>query len=312
MANLTLSQYSDHYEFGGVVPERASRKHLEAMPVLLNQALYQAASSLDIQPPLAWKALDYIAVSHLPGLIGSILVGMTTAKTLAWRLNKPLIGINHIEAHPYANFINHSELPFPLLHLVAAGGHTLLIYQRQHFDWDIVGRTLDDAAGECVDKAAKIFGYPFPGGPIVDEFALKYPPVNHKFPTPMLDQPNLNFSFSGLKTALRYYHRDHPSAAAENVLSAFFESVITVLVQKTLHACQKFPHQAITLSGGLVASTKLRQTFQQAFKQQKPLFIPPPQLCTDNAVMVARLAFEYFKARKFNSLSLEPAANLPF
>ena len=312
LANLTLSQYADHAEFGGVVPERASRKHLEAMPSLLKQARHQAALVLKIPPPLPWEKLDYLAVSHMPGLIGAILVGMTFAKTLAWRLKKPLIGINHIEAHPYANFLVHGELPFPLLHLVAAGGHTLLIHQQQHFDWKIIGRTLDDAAGECVDKAAKMFGYAIPGGPMVDKLACSHAPAKYKFPKPMLDQANLDFSFSGLKTAMLYYRRDHPNAPAGPALAAFFASICEVLLQKTLRACKQFPQRAVTLSGGLTASTMLRQCFQQTLAQQQiPLYLPPPQLCTDNAAMVACLAARRFEAQRFDSLQLAPAANLP-
>jgi N6-L-threonylcarbamoyladenine synthase len=304
LANLTLSQFQDHAEFGGVVPERASRRHLEALQPLLDRAMAQAG--------LRFAELDYIAVSHLPGLLGSILVGLTVAKSLAYLLGKPLIGINHIEAHPYANFLVHGELPFPLLHLVAAGGHTLLIHQRAHFDWRIVGRSVDDAAGECVDKVAKMFGHEMPGGPIVDRLALEHAPGPYVFPRPLLNDPGLDFSFSGLKTAMLYFLRDRAGSVEEGpVIAAFFAAVSDVLVTKTLRAAKRLQPAAITVSGGLAASQKLRQAFEAACaKAGLTLFYPPPALCTDNAAMVACLASYRYAAGRFDSLDLDGQANL--
>jgi N6-L-threonylcarbamoyladenine synthase len=306
LANLTLSQFADHAEFGGIVPERASRKHLEVIHPLLDRALSQAG--------VGWSALDYVAVSNLPGLLGAILVGLTVAKALAYLLGRPLIGINHIESHPYANFLVHGELPFPLVHLVAAGGHTLLLRQDAHFRWEIIGRSVDDAAGECVDKVAKLFGHPFPGGPVVDRLALAHAPGPYAFPRPMLDGPGLDFSFSGLKTALVYFVRDHQGQALEEgpVLSAFFESVMDVLVTKTLRAARKHRAAAVTVSGGLAASRKLRGRFEAACAQAGvPLYYPPPALCTDNAAMVACLAAYRHEAGLHDTLELEGSANLP-
>ena len=305
LANLTLSQIADHAEFGGIVPERASRKHLEAIHPLLDRALADAG--------IGWGGVDYVAVSNLPGLLGSILVGMTVAKTVAWALKRPLIGINHIEAHPYANFLVHGDLPFPLLHLVAAGGHTLLIHQRGHFDWSIVGRSVDDAAGECVDKVAKMFGHPFPGGPTVDRIALEHAPGPYEFPRPMLHD-GLDFSFSGLKTALFYFLKKHEGqvVAEGPVLSAFFEAVLDVLVAKTLRAARRYRVKAITVSGGLAASRKLRTRFDEKAKEAGiPLYAPPPALCTDNAAMVACLAAYRHESGRHDGLDLEGFANLP-
>jgi len=306
LANLTLSQVADHAEFGGIVPERASRKHLEAIHPLLDKALADAG--------LGWNALDYVAVSNLPGLLGSILVGLTVAKTLAWALHRPLIGINHIEAHPYANFLVHGELPFPLLHLVAAGGHTLLLLQRGHFDVEIVGRSVDDAAGECVDKVAKMFGHPFPGGPVVDRLALEHAPGPYAFPRPMLHDGGLDFSFSGLKTALYYFLKRQEGRPVEQgpVLSAFFEAVMDVLVAKTLRAARRYRTPAITVSGGLAASRKLRERFEERARAARlTLYYPPPPLCTDNAAMVACLAAYRYEAGRVDGLDLEGYANLP-
>ena len=304
LANLTLSQFSDHAEFGGVVPERASRRHLEVIHPLIERALSKAGAG--------FSQVDYVAVSNLPGLLGSILVGMTVAKSLAFLLGKPLIGINHIEAHPYANFLEHGELPFPLLHLVAAGGHTLLLRQEAHFRWEIVGRSVDDAAGECVDKVAKLFGHPFPGGPVVDRAALENEPGPYKFPRPLLNDPGLDFSFSGLKTALVYFLRDHPHPPQGPVLAAFFDAVMDVLVAKTLRAARRYDVAAVTVSGGLAASRKLRARFEQACaKEDLRLYYPSPALCTDNAAMVACLAAYRHEAGRHDGLDLEGFPNLP-
>ncbi|MEE8434669.1 MAG: tRNA (adenosine(37)-N6)-threonylcarbamoyltransferase complex transferase subunit TsaD [bacterium] len=359
LANLTLSQYADHAEFGGVVPERASRRHLEVIQRLIGDALARAREDShrgtpsgthdDVSgvsgavsggapgeaAPVSLAALDYVAVSNLPGLMGSILVGMTVAKSLSYLLEVPLIGINHIEAHPYANVIAHGEPAFPLIHLVAAGGHTLLIHQREHFDWEIVGRSVDDAAGECVDKVAKMFGHPMPGGPVVDRLAMTHQPGPYHFPRPMLNAPGLDFSFSGLKTAMLYLLRKEglleevagknrrpgsvrvTRAAKEGtlegpLLAAFFAAVCDVLVAKTLCAAREFGVDTVTLSGGLAASAKLRERFQEACAEAGlRLLVPPPGLCTDNAAMVGCLAAFRYEAGRLDDLSLEGYPNLP-
>lgn len=323
LANLTLSQYADHAEFGGVVPERASRRHLEVIHRLTAKALAQAEQAGE---PAPLRALDYVAVSNLPGLLGSILVGMSVAKTLSYLLEIPLIGINHIEAHPYANFLAHGEFPFPMLHLVAAGGHTLLIHQREHFRWEIVGRSVDDAAGECVDKVAKLFGHPMPGGPVVDATALAQAPGPYDFPRPKLNDGSLDFSFSGLKTAMLYLLRDmgllegsKPGTARVvntdqegPLLAAFFEAVREVLVSKTLRAAKRHRVHTVTVSGGLAASAMLRRDFEAACAAQgMRLLYPPPALCTDNAAMVACLGGFRHRAGRCDDLTLEGYPNLP-
>ena len=304
LSNQTLSQYADHAEFGGVVPERASRKHLEVIHPLMDRALAEAG--------VEYRDLAWVAVSNLPGLLGSILVGVTVAKSLAYLLPRPLIGVNHIEAHPYANFLVHGELPFPLLHLVAAGGHTLLIHQEGHFRWRVVGRSVDDAAGECVDKVAKMFGHPMPGGPVVDRLAMAHAPAPCGFPRPMLNDPGLNFSFSGLKTAVLYYLKGQEGEVEEGpVLAAFFEAITEVLTVKTLRAAQRLGVAAVTVSGGLAASKKLRAAFEAACGEAGvKLFYPPPALCTDNAAMVGCLAAYRFEAGLTDDLSLDAQANL--
>ena len=308
LANLTLSQYQDHAEFGGVVPERASRKHIEVIHKLIELALLESQIQIN--------QLDYIAVSHCPGLAGAILVGVSVAKSIAYSLQVPLIGVNHVQAHPYANDLVHGRLPHPIIHLVVAGGHTLLLYSQEELDFQILGQSRDDAAGECVDKVAKMFGYPMPGGQIVDQFAVHFPDNAYHFPRPMIDTPDYHFSFSGLKTAMiRFREQNHailPKAEGP-ILSSFFKSIADVLIVKTFRACHEFGIQDISVSGGLAASQRLKFLFEKEAKKKKMnLFYPPPQLCTDNAGMVACLASKLFQAGKVASIDLEVMANLRY
>jgi N6-L-threonylcarbamoyladenine synthase len=262
---------------------------------------------------LGFSDLNWIAVSHKPGLMGSILIGLSTAKALSYALKIPLIGVNHIEAHPYAALLSgDGEMPFPIVHLIVAGGHTLLIHQTAHFSWRIIGRSLDDAAGECADKVARIFGLPMPGGKAIDELAMTCKPGPYNFPRPLIHQKNLDFSFSGLKTAMRTFRDKHPDNFDRGeVLAAFFESVCDVLVHKTLAAAEQFGVDAISVSGGLAASRRLRQRFCDAANAAGlRLIYPPPQFCTDNAAMVACLAAHQYKAGRVSDLSLTAEPNL--
>jgi len=305
LSNLTLSQYKDHEAFGGVVPERASRKHLEVIHFLIEKALAEAE--------LDFKSLDYIAVSHCPGLLGALLVGVSVAKSLSYALDIPLIGINHVEAHPYANFLIHSQMKFPMLHLVVAGGHTLLLHAEAHFKYKIIGSSVDDAAGECVDKVAKMFGYPMPGGPVVDQYAVNTRSDMHDFPRPMIHKKNFLFSFSGLKTAMLRF-RETPEFQKANeaeVLSSFFQSIVDVLIHKTFSAAKELKLSSISVSGGLAASQKLRKSFEEESECRGiQLFYPPPKLCTDNAAMVTCLAAHRFEAQRWDDLSLPAFPNL--
>ena len=315
LANLTLSQFQDHEEFGGVVPERASRKHLEVINILIADALKKAQ--------LNFSRIDYIAVSNHPGLLGSLLVGLTVAKSLAYTLQCPLIGVNHVEAHPYANVLSHGEMRFPILHLVVAGGHTLLIKARGHFDYKIIGRSLDDAAGECVDKVAKMFGHAMPGGPVVDSAAQEFSGDAFDFPRPLMHKNGHNFSFSGLKTAMLRFREQNldtsfsgvnelnPLLEEGPILASFFQSVVDVLLHKTFKAAKTFGLKNISVSGGLAASRKLRSAFEEESDRKGiNLFYPPPNLCTDNAAMVTCLAAHRYEAKLFDDLTLDAFPNL--
>lgn len=306
LANLTLSQYREHAEFGGVVPERAARKHLEVIHALIEEACRKADVELE--------DLDYIAVSNLPGLLGALLVGVVVAKTLAYALRIPLIGLNHVESHPYANVLADRPFEYPMLHLVVAGGHTLLMHATDHFEYEIIGRSMDDAAGECVDKVAKLFGHPMPGGPIVDRYAMEHPGTRFDFPSPRLHEPDFDFSFSGLKTAmLRFWEQDPQAAKAEEgeVLACFFRSIARVLLRKTFNAAESLNLRRLSISGGLAASRFLRQQFEaEAAVREMDLWYPPPRLCTDNAAMVACLGSYRHLAGQHDSLLLDAFPNL--
>jgi len=315
LVNLTLSQFKDHEEFGGVVPERASRKHLEVIHNLISRALKEAK--------IDFSGIDYIAVSNYPGLLGSLLVGLMVAKSLSYSLKCPLIGINHVEAHPYANVLTHGEMIFPILHLIVAGGHTLLILARDHFDYEIIGRSLDDAAGECVDKVAKMFGHPLPGGPVIDKAAQEFPGDAYFFPRPLIKKKEFNFSFSGLKTAMLRFRENNSDICSQSrktskslseegpILASFFQSVVDVLINKTFLAAEKLGLKNISVSGGLAASQKLRSAFEEeSTRKGIKLFYPPANLCTDNAAMVACLAAHRFEAQLYDELSLEAFPNL--
>ena len=305
LTNLTLSQFKEHEAFGGVVPERASRKHLEAIHPLISEALKLGKVGFD--------NIDYLAVSHYPGLLGSLLVGVTVSKSLAYALGKPIIGINHVESHPYACFLSGAHLKFPCLHLVVAGGHTLLMHAKNHFDYEIIGRSLDDAAGECVDKVAKMFGHPMPGGPVIDGYAMQYTGEDYDFPKPLLKQKGFDFSFSGLKTAMLRFRQNNPKKLDHEgpILAAFFRSVSDVLVEKTFSAAESIGVNRISVSGGLAASRKLRQIFtEESLRKGVELHYPPAGLCTDNAAMVACLASFRYRAGLYDNLNLEAFPNL--
>ena len=236
------------------------------------------------------------------------------AKTLSFSLKIPLIGLNHVEAHPYAGVLSGQPLKYPILHLVVAGGHTLLMHARDHFDYEIVGRSIDDAAGECVDKVAKLFGYPMPGGPVVDLCAVENPGSSYKFPSPRIHEPDFDFSFSGLKTALLRFKEQEPEKAKQDeseVLACFFRSLARVLIYKTFQALDTYDLKRLSVSGGLAASKFLKEAFEmEAKKQCIELWYPPPKLCTDNAAMVTCLASYRYAARLYDDLLMDAYPNL--
>ncbi len=297
-SNIVSSQIKIHAKYGGVVPEVAARKHLEAiLPV------FQEAVGKD-----SWKEIDAIAIASGPGLITSLLVGNEMARILSYLSKKPLVRINHIEAHIYANWLTDEKIEFPALCLVVSGGHTALILMRGHGKYKIIGETRDDAAGECFDKAAKILGLGYPGGPAIATEAARFSVGSScsmdKLPRPMIDSPNFDFSFSGLKTAVLYAVRDLKNKyKIEKIRPAMAyeiqEAIVDVLIAKTLRAAKKYKVKTVMLAGGVSANKRLRECFVDVMKKELPEVgwnIPPFEYCTDNAAMIA--AAGYFHAIK--------------
>ena len=300
LSNVINSQIKIHEIYGGVVPEIASRCHVEVINQVTKEALKEAN--------ISFNQIDAVACSYGPGLVGALLVGVSYAKGLSFALNKPLIGVNHIEGHIAANYIAHNELKPPFLCLVISGGHTHLIHIKDYTKFDILGKTRDDAIGEAFDKVARVVGLGYPGGPKVDKLA--------KEGTPCIDLPkthfeNLDFSFSGLKTAiLNLYHKNPEINKAD--LCASFEKVATeVLIENTLKAAKQLNINKIALAGGVSANSYIRAEFLNLQKNGKmQIYYPELKLCTDNAAMVGAAAFYKYKQGKFENLKLNAVPNL--
>lgn len=283
VANVVASQIESHKRFGGVVPEIASRHHVEQVTIVLEEAMKQANVS--------FSDLNAIAVTEGPGLVGALLIGVNAAKALAFAHNIPLIGVHHIAGHIYANRLV-TEMKFPLLSLVVSGGHTELVYMKEHGHFNVIGETRDDAAGEAYDKVARTMNMPYPGGPHVDRLAHKGNPVI-KLPRAWLEEGSYDFSFSGLKSAvINTVHNAEQRGekiAPEDLAASFQESVIEVLVKKTERAVDEFKVKQVLLAGGVAANKGLRKALTDAFNEKEniELIIPPLSLCTDNAAMIA-------------------------
>ena len=296
LSNVIKSQIDIHTEYGGVVPEIAARSHIEVMLPVVNRALKDADTS--------WNDIEAIAVTHAPGLIGSLLVGTLTARTLALVKNKPLYPIHHIKAHVYANFLLEKIPEFPVLALIVSGGHSQLVLFRSHADYEILGQTQDDAVGEAFDKVAKILGLPYPGGPSISKAATDGDPDKYTLPKSKLQNP-LDFSFSGLKTAvLRIVQKEvgkdytFPSHQLANLLNdtqkndfaaSFQKIAVETLVDKTVLAYNQHSPASVVIAGGVAANQDLRKQLTDRL----PIVVdyPPIELCTDNAAMIATLAY---------------------
>jgi len=284
LSNVIASQVEFHKKYGGVVPEIASRKHLEAIVPVITEALQKAAVNFD--------NLDGIAVTQGPGLVGSLLVGINVAKSIAYCRKLPLAGINHLEGHICAAALELDEFPLPAVTLVVSGGHTSLYLVTDFGKYQLLGKTRDDAAGEAFDKVAKLLNLGYPGGVVIDRLAQKGSPFSIPFPRPMLSDDSFDFSFSGLKTAVLYYVKGIGGTLAEDTLCAiaasFQDAVVEILVEKTLRAASWSGVKSVMLAGGVASNTRLRQQLQErASAENLNVFIPSPILCTDNAAMIA-------------------------
>jgi N6-L-threonylcarbamoyladenine synthase len=299
LSQVVVSQVDLHKRFGGVVPEVASRSHVAHITLVIEEALEKAELEL--------KDIDGIAVTKGPGLVGALLIGVTAAKALSFAHRIPLIGVHHIAGHIYANQLV-EEFQFPLLCLVVSGGHTELVLMRKHGVYEIIGETRDDAAGEAYDKVARSLGLPYPGGPQIDRLSAEGE-ANIPFPRAWLEPDSYDFSFSGLKSAvLNYLHNNEQKgikSVQADVAASFQESVVEVLVEKTIKAAVQYEVQQVHVSGGVAANKTLRRRLEKAcLEANLPLLVPPLALCTDNAAMIASAAFNNWQAKTFESMSL--------
>jgi N6-L-threonylcarbamoyladenine synthase len=317
-SNIIASQTDLHARFGGVVPEQASRAHLRAILPTLEEALSQAHAD--------WDDLEAIAVTHGPGLAGALLVGVNVAKGLAFSLRKPLLGINHLEGHVYANWLETSppthEPTFPLVALIVSGGHSDLVLSAGHGRYRRLGRTRDDAAGEAFDKVARLLGLGFPGGPAIEREAASGDPIRFAFPRAWLERDSWDFSFSGLKTAVRHQVRDlgvDPEHAAPeerldklpvaDLAASFQAAVVDVLATKAARAAQQFGATRLALGGGVAANRTLLRRVEAI--AHLPVLCPVPRLCTDNAAMIAAAGYYRFSAGERSDMRLDIQPSMP-
>lgn len=303
LSNVVLSQIDIHKKFGGVVPEVASRNHVYQVSVVFKEAFSKAC----VEP----QDIDVVAVTYAPGLIGSLLVGLTAAKTFAMLYNKPIVSVHHLAGHIYANAIEH-DMVFPALALIVSGGNTELVYMKDNYDFMIIGETYDDAVGESYDKVARVLGLSYPGGPVVDKLAREGKDT-YKLPIPHVD--GYNFSFSGLKSAvinLVHNEMQRGNEIRKADLACSFQEVVTkVLVDKTFKACLEYNVKNIIVAGGVSANSGLKERFNKENIYNYNIAIPSIKYCTDNAAMIAVAAYYKLKKKKdFSDLSLNAYSNL--
>lgn len=282
-SSVVASQSDLHAPYGGVVPEIASRAHVELINDVIAQSLVEAG--------MTTADVDAVAAVHGPGLAGALLVGVSAAKAIALATGRPYVGVNHHEAHVYAALLEEPTLEPPLVTLVVSGGHTLLVAMDDHGSYRVLGQTVDDAAGEAFDKVARFLGLGYPGGPAIDRIAMDGDPSAIAFPRPMLDDGN-DFSFSGLKTAVVQYVRKHPDVEVEDVAASFQAAVVDVLVTKLLRVAEEAGVETIVIGGGVAANSELRtRLLDEGVTNGLRVILPSISLCTDNAAMVASVAW---------------------
>lgn len=305
LSNVVFSQADLHTKFGGVVPEIASRNHLKKIIPVIQESLAEARLEI--------SEINLVGATYGPGLVGPLLVGLSVAKSIAYGLAIPFVGVNHLEAHIFAHFLEYGFVSPPLLALIVSGGHTSLVQVRDYGDYEVLGSTCDDAAGEAFDKVGNLLGLGYPAGQAIDELAKKGDSSSIDLPRPMLKDGSLNFSFAGLKTAVVYYLKDKERINKFNVASSFQNAVVEVLVKKTLKAAFKKDLTKIAVVGGVAANSGLRDRFKQ--KQDTKgleVFFPSLSLCTDNGAMIAACAhFNYKNLGSVSGLDLPPQPSLP-
>ncbi len=308
LSNIISSQ-EIHNQFGGVVPELASRAHIRTIVPIVEKALEKAQASL--------SDLDGFAVTYGPGLVGALLVGLNFVKGLALATSKPFVGVNHIEGHIYGNILSQTKIEFPIIFLIISGGHTQLVLMEDHLKYKIIGQTRDDAAGEAFDKGAKLLGLGYPGGPLIDKLAQKGDPDRYQFPRAMLKDNPFDFSYSGLKTSLLVFLQKLTPEEKEKHLNDIFASyqkaAVEVLVVKTIRAAKEYGAKRIAIAGGVAANSLLRSWLKQACDEHGfEFYLPDFAYCTDNAAMIARAGLEYLRHGKQSDFNLNayPALKL--
>lgn len=308
LSNVIASQIDVHKAFGGVVPEIASRHHLNNINNVVSQALKEADCTLD--------EIDFIGVTYGPGLVGALLIGLATAKAFSLALGKPLVGVHHIQGHISANFIEHKELKPPFMALVISGGHTNIVEVDDYNSCRVLGGTRDDAAGEAYDKVARVLGLGYPGGPLIDKIAKEGNPEAVAFKRVFLEKDSLDFSFSGIKTGVLNHINNEKQAGREinvpDVAASFQQAVLDVIVAKAVSAACDMGKDKLVLAGGVAANSKLRQMLDEKCKEKGiELYYPSPILCTDNAAMIGCAAYYKYMAGEIDDLNLDAQANLP-
>ncbi len=299
LSNIVASQISTHSKYGGVVPEVASRMHVESIIPVIEEALDKAK--------LDFNDIDGIAVTQGPGLIGSLLVGLASAKTLAFSLDKPLLGVNHLEAHISAVHLE-NEVDFPFIALIASGGHTNLYMVNGFTDFELISKTRDDAAGEAFDKAAKVLGLGYPGGVMIDKLSKSGDRDTYKFPIPFNTKKSYDFSFSGIKTSLVYFLKKNEikdDNDLNDICAGYQESIVRSLLNKTFNAANEHNIKRVVICGGVACNSRIRELGAEYGKENNiELFYPSPSLCTDNAAMIATLGCYKFREGDLSKLNI--------
>ena len=308
LSNVIASQIKVHQVFGGVVPEIASRHHLDNVNRVADEAMKEAGITLD--------DVELIGVTYGPGLVGALLIGLATAKAYAMATGKPLVGVHHIQGHICANYIEHKELEPPFMALVISGGHTNIVEVTDYNECQVLGQTRDDAAGEAYDKVARVLGLGYPGGPKIDKIAKEGDPHAIEFKRVFLEKDSLDFSFSGIKTGVLNYVNSEKQAGREinvpDVAASFQQAVLEVIVKKTVGAAVEMKKDKIVLAGGVASNSALRAMMNEACEKEGiKLYYPSPILCTDNAAMIGCAAYYKYKAGQVDDLTLDAIPHLP-
>lgn len=299
LSNVVNTQIPIHTLYGGVVPEIASRNHINNISLVTKMAIQNAN--------IHFENIDIVACTYGPGLVGALLVGLSYGKALSFALNKPLVGVNHIEGHIAANYITYQELKPPFLCIMMSGGNTQIVYVKDYTDFEVLGRTKDDAIGEAFDKVARVIGLGYPGGPKIDKLAEK---GVSNIELPKTHVEGLDFSFSGIKTAVINLHHKEPDINKENLCASFQKAITEMLMEKVKAAIEKTNMKKIVLAGGVSANSYIRKEFEELQKQGIDVYMPDMKLCTDNAAMIASAGYYDYMAGKVDDLALNAVPNL--